>query len=373
MPQNFFKWDNDFNTGNEIIDSQHFALVEMINDLLEISINNKLIKTETIEKTSSKLSAYIDEHFSTEKALMEKYSIDHRHREEHLQFHKDFVHEVTNQFEITDKQINPKKLKAIVEYLIRWLAYHILNTDKSLTRQLTYIADDGMTPAEAYEMEEQITETSTEPLLKALKVLYLLVSRKNKEIELKNVQLEEKVKQRTAELSEANEKLSQLLYHDVLTGLPNRRYVMAEIEKLLNNWARYRVPFSILFIDVDKFKSVNDNYGHENGDKVLQWIADLLSSTVRKTDIACRLGGDEFIVICPNTEADGAFIVGKKLNAYCSSDDAQEFEFWNPSLSIGVSTVNDLITTPSELIKTADNAMYVSKCNGGGTTSLSKD
>ena len=303
---------------------------------------------------------------------MRKYLIDHRHTEEHKQYHKDFIEEVNNQFCSPKKLLDAKKINDVVEYLIRWLAYHILNTDKSLIRQIAYITEEGMTPSDAFDEEEQISELSTEPLLKALKVLYLLVSKKNREIEQKNIELEEKVKLRTTELSEANEKLSQMLFQDVLTGLPNRRYVMEEIQKLIYNWERYQVPFSILFIDVDKFKAVNDNYGHENGDQVLKWIADFLNNNVRKTDIACRLGGDEFIVICSNTDEYGALEVGKKLNTLCNNSDVQNFKFWKPSLSIGISSISDIVTSPSELLKQADEAMYISKTKGGGITSLIK-
>ncbi len=373
MSNNFFKWDEDFNTGNSQIDSQHFALVEMINELLELSVNNAIIELEIINDISSKLSEYVKMHFSTEDALMEKYEIDQRHLSEHRQCHKEFVSQITNQFSDSIKLQNPKNINDIVEYLIRWLAYHILSTDKSLVRQLNYIINDKMSPLDAFEKENRITESSAEPFLKALKVLYLLVSRKNKEIESKNKELEEKVKLRTSELSEANEKLSHMLFRDVLTGLPNRRFVMDEIEKLISNWERYEVHFSILFIDVDKFKAVNDNYGHENGDKVLKWIANFIKSNIRETDIACRLSGDEFIIICSNTTEDGALSIGKKLNLLCKKEWSENLEFWKPSLSIGISTITNKVSNSNELLKAADSAMYRSKTKGGGITSLATE
>lgn len=370
MSQSFFKWDDDFKTGNSTLDAQHFAFVEMVNDLLELSITNKKISLNTIETISNRLSDYVANHFSTEEAMMKKYDVDPRHCEEHIKCHTDFVTEFINQFSDTTRLHDPKKLNDIVEFLIRWLACHILNTDKSLVKQINFIVEDGLTPSEAYEIEDLVIDSPTEPLLKALKVLYLLVSKKNKEIEKQNHELEKNVKLRTTELTEANEKLNQMLYLDLLTGLPNRRFVMEETQKLIFNWERYNVPFSILFVDVDKFKAVNDHYGHENGDKILKWIAEFLKNNIRKTDIACRLGGDEFIVICSHTDAEGAMIIGEKLNDLCSKSSDQKLEFWVPSLSIGVSTVTDLLRTPSELLKLADDAMYTSKLKGGGTTSF---
>ena len=119
-----------------------------------------------------------------------------------------------------------------------------------------------------------MVESNTEPLLKALKALYNLVSEKNKELEQKNKELEEKVINRTKELTDANTKLEKLSLVDELTGLYNRRFVIMEIEKQIYNWNRYKVHFSLIYVDADKFKGVNDNFGHEKGDFVLKWVAD---------------------------------------------------------------------------------------------------
>ena len=369
MSRDFFKWDNDFNTGNNIIDYQHFGLVEIINELLELSLHNNLVELDKIINISTRLSLYVNEHFSTEENLMDKYLVDERHVKEHKQSHSDFKKELAHQFSDPEKLLNSKQLNYVLEYLIRWLVYHILNTDKNLVRQISYITEDRLSPFESFEKEERINELSTEPLLKALKFLYTLVLKKSREIESKNIELEEKVRLRTAELSKANEKLSQMLFQDVLTGLPNRRYVMDELEKLINNWKRYNVPFSILFIDVDKFKFVNDTYGHENGDKLLKWISVFLNKHIRNTDVACRLGGDEFVIICSNTDKNGAITLGQKLNKLCTENPMQQFKFWKPSLSIGVASISKNITSPSELLKKADESMYLSKSKGGGITS----
>lgn len=371
MSNNFFKWDKEFNTGNTTIDEQHFKLVEMVNELLEVSINNNTINISTITTMSNKLNKYIQEHFSTEEIMMKNFSIDSRHSKKHFQYHKDFVEEIKKQFSTPHRLQNPKNFNDIIEYLIRWLAYHILNTDKSLVRQINYIIDDNLNPSDAYEKEEQIIESSSEPLLKALKVLYLLVSKKNKEIRRKNIELEEKVRIRTIELTETNKKLNHMLFQDTLTELPNRRFLMDELQKLIFNWERYEVTFSILFIDIDKFKSVNDNYGHEYGDKVLKWIATFLKNNIRKNDIACRIGGDEFVIICPHTNIDGAISIGKKLNKLCTSENNNQLSFWKPSLSIGVASVNNSISSPSEILSLADSAMYKSKTKGGNLTSIS--
>jgi hemerythrin len=252
------------------------------------------------------------------------------------------------------------------EFLIRWLAYHILHMDKSMVRQFNLIKEGGLSPSEAYEKDVTFVETSTEPLLKALRALFNLVSEKNKELEKKNQELEKKVLIRTHALEMASDKLERISIQDELTKLPNRRFVMMTIEEQMNIFTRYHTPFSILFIDVDKFKSVNDTYGHECGDQVLKRIAELLKTSTRKADYACRIGGDEFIVICPNTSAEEALVLAKKLNETCSNIALKNhLEFWNPSISIGVTMINNKIDSASDLLKKAYAAMYEAKKTGG--------
>ena len=157
--------------------------------------------------------------------------------------------------------------------------------DKSLIRQVHRIKNEKMNPKEAYEREVEEEDVNTEPLLKALKSLFFLVSQKNKELERINEGLEQKVKARTQELEEANRRLKTLSLRDDLTGLPNRRFVVREIEKLIHDRERYSTTFSVLFVDLDKFKAVNDNHGHESGDEVLNWVSDFLDTYTRKNDV----------------------------------------------------------------------------------------
>ncbi len=370
MHKELFQWGNDFNTGNSTIDSQHHHLVTMINDLLQLSISNKYIETDVLEKAGKDLSAYVVEHFSTEEKLMETYQVDSRHRDQHLEYHHTFVGDIQDHFSDVTKLQDPIVLNELVEYLIRWLAYHILNTDRSLVQQLSHIQEAHLSPEEAFNKEYTINQNTTEPLLKALKVLYNIVVNKNKEIAEKNVELEKKVALRTAELTEANQRLNEMVFQDVLTHLPNRKYMMEELERLRHLWERYETPFSILFMDLDHFKSVNDHYGHDHGDEVLIWVADFLKSHVRKTDIVCRQGGDEFVIICPQTASEGAMALGKNLNDYCKGDKIEKLDYWEPSISIGISQISPEFKSTDDLLKQADSAMYRSKTSGGNSTSL---
>jgi len=299
-----------------------------------------------------------------------------------LQQAKDIINEeikirflFSNIFKTT---INTKDIEIypgeVAEFLIRWLAYHILSMDKSLTRQIGLIQNEGVSPEEAYERENEFVETSSEPLLKALRALFYLVTEKNNALNKANDELEEKVRERTLSLVEANKKLEEYSMQDELTGLPNRRYAFAEIEHLINNWRRYGGVFSLLFIDVDKFKAVNDNFGHEYGDKVLKWMATFLKAHLRNTDIPCRLGGDEFLIISSHCNAENAMKLGIKISKASSVYSRQEIEnSWEPSLSIGVAEIDLTCKTVNDILKKADQAMYNSKKQGGGLVTLAEN
>jgi hemerythrin len=373
MRKTYFQWDSDLKTGMKSIDDQHQGLVEIINETLQMCFNNQKISESRIKEIYSKLTLYVIEHFENEENLMKFYKIDTRHKDVHYEAHMDFKNNVSQLFSDISLLTDVDKFGEVIEFLIRWLAYHILNMDKSLVRQIDLIQDENISPQNAYEKEQQLVESSSEPLLKALRALFYLVSEKNKELTKINSELEAKVKQRTESLLKANEKLEQISVRDELTGLFNRRYAMYEIEQMIANYKRYNKTFSLLYIDLDKFKSVNDNYGHEFGDKVLIWIAKFLKSCVRKTDIVCRLGGDEFLIICGFSSKENALNLGSKLNKEFENYNNDEiFKYWKPSLSIGVGEIDCACQTVTDILKKADEAMYKAKIEGGGRVALSK-
>jgi len=154
---------------------------------------------------------------------------------------------------------------------------------------------------------------------------------------------------------------------DVLTDLPNRRYAMQSLEDHFQAWNRYKNIFSIISIDADKFKEVNDTFGHEYGDKVIKWIAYFLISNLRSSDIICRLGGDEFLVICPNSDIKGVKNAGESLiQKYNLINKTSPLEYWRISLSIGATEISEEIDSIDALLQKADKAMYSAKKSGRG-------
>jgi diguanylate cyclase (GGDEF)-like protein len=166
---------------------------------------------------------------------------------------------------------------------------------------------------------------------------------------------------RNRELQRVNSKLERLSTTDQLTGLYNRRKIQNELEKEWDRSKRYNTVFSIIMYDIDWFKKINDTYGHQAGDEVLRSIADLTRSNFRSTDIISRWGGEEFMILCPETFAGDACRMAWK---FCSSVKSHDFPGGiSVSISAGVcnfSPENNL----DFIIRTADERLYQAKQSG---------
>jgi diguanylate cyclase (GGDEF)-like protein/PAS domain S-box-containing protein len=160
------------------------------------------------------------------------------------------------------------------------------------------------------------------------------------------------------------DKLERLSRTDSLTGLLNKRALLDRLEYEAERARRYRTPLALLICDLDHFKEINDTYGHSTGDKVLQVFADILTSSVRRPDIVGRFGGDEFMVIFPQTQARGAEDFAERLRANVESMGfADSFPF-RLTVSIGITRFEGPGDNYQTLIKRADSALYASKREG---------
>lgn len=168
------------------------------------------------------------------------------------------------------------------------------------------------------------------------------------------------------ELSASNAELMYLAQNDALTGLHNRRYFMQETGAELARAARAQSPTSMLILDIDFFKKINDEYGHPVGDVVLQQVAQLLAAGVRATDIVARLGGEEFVILMPHTARAGALALGEKLRASLDQQDLHcKNHVLHVTLSVGVSELAaGGVGLYEDLYTAADKALYVAKTNG---------
>ncbi|MFT5450983.1 MAG: diguanylate cyclase (GGDEF)-like protein/PAS domain S-box-containing protein, partial [Enterobacterales bacterium] len=169
-----------------------------------------------------------------------------------------------------------------------------------------------------------------------------------------------------SEQKAAEEKLKQLAHFDSLTGLPNRLFLLERIEHAINNANRNDNNMAVLFIDLDRFKQINDSLGHEVGDIVLKTIAQRLRNILRKSDTVARLGGDEFVVLLESFDAlEHITRIAEKIINGIDEPLKLENSQIRLSPSIGISLYPDDAKNSSDLIKFADVAMYHSKEVGG--------
>lgn len=174
--------------------------------------------------------------------------------------------------------------------------------------------------------------------------------------------LETLVQERTKELQEINAKLLILSVTDKLTKTYNRNQTDVILEKEVESATRYDLDLSIIIIDIDHFKQVNDTYGHQVGDSVLVEFAEILIQNTRKSDTVGRFGGEEFIVIAPNTNKESATKLALLLKEKISSHAFSHVK--NKTESFGVASFRKEIATVKELIKRADEALYRAKKGG---------
>jgi hemerythrin len=364
-----FKWNESFNTDIKFMDEQHKGLVKELNNAIKLCLSDKKIDKKDIDDFGSKLTDYINTHLSAEEKLMDEVKLDERYVKIHKAEHNEFKEKCANFFDSVPIDVDKAKVQRFLEFLISWLAYHILSTDKSLGRQVDLIKK-GINAEKAYAISKDFVDKNADLLLKALRALFSIVDEKNVELAKANKNLELKVQSRTSELEKVNKQLEIISMNDELTGLPNRRYALETLEQCIKTWKRYGTFFSLVFVDADKFKSVNDTFGHEYGDIVLNWIAHFLCTNFRESDIVCRLGGDEFLVICTESDADSSYnAVNSLIEKARATRKSTPLKYWDISFSIGVAGVSKETDTASGLLKTADEAMYVVKKNGGNGVS----
>ena len=186
-----------------------------------------------------------------------------------------------------------------------------------------------------------------------------------------NTLLEEKVLQRTLELEESNRELRLLASVDPLTSLYNRRYFTKSSQTIFELAKRNGSALSVIMMDIDNFKSINDTYGHQVGDDVIVFVAVTLKSMSRKSDLVSRFGGEEFIGMLPETDLSGAYNIAEKVRIAIEKKEMQTplGEKFFVTVSIGVSLLHkESDTSVENIIQRADDALYEAKNKGKNIT-----
>jgi len=170
----------------------------------------------------------------------------------------------------------------------------------------------------------------------------------------------------THKLSEQKKAMEHMALHDTLTGLPNRNMLDHQLNKMLEAARRDKSSFTIVMMDLDGFKKVNDTYGHAAGDALLKEVASRLKACLRPNDTVCRLGGDEFILLLGDMKNDSNLDICKRVSAEISKPITILGTQIIIGSSMGVVKYSDHRDSPKDLIHKADQAMYEVKARGGG-------
>lgn len=185
-----------------------------------------------------------------------------------------------------------------------------------------------------------------------------------------NEAMEQQVRERTQQLSQANAELQHQARSDPLTGLFNRRGFEFQLEFALALARRSGRPLSVLVIDVDHFKRINDRHGHDAGDQVLRTLASVFRQRLRESDVLARMGGEEFLVLLPDTTADAAMAIAEALRQLLATTPMAHAE--PITASMGVATLRGAMDTAAAMLRRGDEALYAAKGAGRNNVQLQR-
>jgi len=165
--------------------------------------------------------------------------------------------------------------------------------------------------------------------------------------------------------AQAMKKLETQARTDELTGLANYAYFSERMDQEFARARRHNIPLSLMVVDMDHFKKINDEAGHAVGDALLRYLGSVLLDTTRPMDLAGRCGGDEFVMLLPSTDIEGVGALSQRLIEEIKNHDSNDLPDF--SISVGCSTFPEISITLAELLAHADEALYFAKSKGRGS------
>lgn len=242
--------------------------------------------------------------------------------------------------------------------------WQILIVCKPLNNLIDHISQITEGNIDIEEFKSKRSQDEIGRLSKVFNQMHATIKRQIKELNEHRDLLEKEVKERTFELEQANKKLDIISRTDELTQLPNRRDMQRTIEKEVERSKRLNRCFSIIFIDIDHFKNVNDTYGHAAGDAVLKSVASTIRTLLRKYDVLARYGGEEFLTLLPETEQKDAAHVAERFRKQIENQtiffSGQEIKV---TITLGVAQFDSNLGA-EKCIQLADKALYEGKEHG---------
>ncbi len=368
-----FVWDQNFITGVDRVDTQHQTLIELFDELANAFLDESELSGQRQQDVFQRLLDFARFHFEEEQALMRAERVVERHCQLHEGLHQQFLDQVQLLWQARASLTDPAE--QLVGFLTSWLGLHILGTDQDMTRQIRRIRE-GMSPEQAFDAESEHHDNSTRALLKMVGRLYHVLSEQNAQLAQANIHLEERVQLRTRELESSNDALlranRQLEVYartDGLLQIANRKYFDERLLEECSRAFRSRLPLGLLMIDVDFFKRYNDRYGHQAGDRCLQSVAAATSAALlRAGDLLARYGGEELVVLLPDTTSEGAQTTA--LRILHAVRQLQLEHAGSEAASVVTVSIGVVCAVPSardagaHLLAQADAALYQAKAAG---------
>ena len=306
---------------------------------------------QRVQERTAKLETYVEKEKRYSEQLMKIQAYDQRLDKLIHQLQKITPFQAQQTFLCTElkKLLDPIKLQVTA---VDMSQSYIAQADSHLTHYVIYVKDinQQMIPCLNFHLEdESVRNGFSEPLLDDLiqrildKVSFTLSSK---------VMLDA---------------LERMSFEDFLTGLKNRRYFDQALEREISLAERHQHPLAMLICDIDHFKQFNDNFGHESGDEALKQVAKVLQEHFRETDIPCRYGGEEFVLIMPQADVDSAMQRGEALRQRIETlniEGDEQNTLGHISISIGLAVWPTTTSDPKSLLNDADRALYRAKHSG---------
>ena len=245
--------------------------------------------------------------------------------------------------------------------IILWLFKNFAFPLRNIIEHINYIASGNF---DSEPLPEINKENELGILTESFNQMQSIIQKQIQDLNLHKEHLELEVLERTRELEEAKNQLDLISRTDELTKLPNRRDIREKIQQEANRAERTHRDFCFIFIDIDKFKDINDTYGHYCGDLVLKGVADIIRKNLRKYDYVARWGGEEFLTVLPETDLDGAKIVAERFRRKVAQ---MKIEFSDTiigvTITLGVALYDQKLGVDRS-IQLSDHALYKGKMNG---------
>ncbi len=262
------------------------------------------------------------------------------------------------------KPYDPSELRVIVATELR--RFDLQERNKKLTQELI-VKNRELKQAneELVKQKAEIERLAME--YKQQKELAVEMSEKLAQSNVELIEAQEEIKRKNVKLEAVNKKLERLSITDGLTGFYNMRYMHQLLESEMGRAKRYDLNLSLIMVDLDNFKEINDTFGHPFGDKVLRRVTEKIRRNIRETDWPTRYGGDEFIVILPHTGEDRAVYMAKRIHADIRATKlmTESGSAVQPSVSIGIAYYpHEKVASKQGIIDMVDKALYKAKQQG---------